>query len=82
MQWVLSSIFFIFLTFVPFPPPIKAAGFIFDQATPKTDKVIDRLCVIDRIETRAGLDFLRELPDDIEEKIESSKYQDWVKENF
>ncbi|MBU1262285.1 hypothetical protein KKH56_04240 [bacterium] len=46
------------------------------------DKVIDHLCVIDEIETRAGLDFLRELPDDIEEKIESSKYQDWVKENF
>jgi len=61
---------------------IKAAGFIFDQATSKMDKVIDRLCTIDEIETRAGLDFLRELPDEIEEKIESSKYQDWVKENF
>ncbi|MBU1626907.1 DNA/RNA non-specific endonuclease [bacterium] len=61
---------------------IKAAGFIFDQATSKTDKVIYHLCAIDEIETRAGLDFLRELPDDIEKKIESSKYQDWVKENF
>ncbi|MBU1487796.1 hypothetical protein KKH56_07110 [bacterium] len=61
---------------------IKAASFIFDQATPKTDKVIDHLCVINEIEARSGLDFLRELPDDIAEKIESSKYQDWVKKIF
>ncbi|MBU1706269.1 hypothetical protein KKG19_06145 [Patescibacteria group bacterium] len=61
---------------------IKAASFIFDQATSKTDKVIDHLCTIDEIETKTGLDFLRELPDDFEEKIESNKHQAWAQENF
>lgn len=61
---------------------IKSASFIFDQETLKTDKIIDHLCTIDEIETRSGLNFLRELPDDIEEKIESNKFQIWAEENF
>lgn len=61
---------------------IKAAGFIFDQVTPKTNNVIDHLCTINEIETRSGLDFLRELPDEAEEKIEDSKHQAWAQENF
>jgi len=61
---------------------IKAASFIFDQETSRRDKVIDHLSTINEIEKRSGLDFLRELPDDIEEKIESNKYQEWATENF
>lgn len=51
---------------------LEVAAFIFNQDTPRNDKVIDYLFTINEIEKRSGLDFLRELPDGIEEKIESS----------
>lgn len=44
---------------------LEVAAFIFDQDTPRNDKVIDHINTIDTIEKRNGLDFLRELPDDI-----------------
>ena len=61
---------------------IKSASFIFDQETPRRDKVIDYLCTINDIEAKTGLDFLRELPDDKEEEIENNRYQTWAQENF
>lgn len=61
---------------------VKTASFIFDQNTPKTDKVIDHITTIDEIESRTGLDFLRDLPDDKEKEIEKNKFEEWAKENF
>lgn len=61
---------------------LEVAAFIFKQDTPRNDTVIDHLCTINEIEKRSGLDFLRELPDDIEEKIESNNNEGWVKGNI
>ncbi len=48
---------------------IKAASFIFDQDTPRSDKVINHLVTINEIEERSGLDFLRGLEDEIVEEV-------------
>jgi len=61
---------------------IRTAGFIFDQETDRTDDVIDRLCSIDAIEAKTGLDFLRDLPDDVEERIEGSIDRAWAEAHF
>ena len=61
---------------------LEVAAFIFDQDTPRNNKVVNHISTIDNIEKRSGLDFLRELPDEIEEKIESSDNKEWVRENF
>lgn len=61
---------------------LKVAAFIFSQDTPRNDKVIDYISTINEIEKRSGLDFLRELPDNIEEKIENSNNEEWVKGKF
>ena len=61
---------------------IKAASFIFGQNTPRTDKLLDHLKTINDIETKSGLDFLRELPDDMEENIESKKFETWAQQHF
>jgi len=60
----------------------KVASFIFDQNTPKTDNVIDHLCTINEIESRTGLDFLRDLPEDKEKEIEKNKDEEWAKKYF
>ena len=61
---------------------IKSASFIFDQETPRKDKIINHLCAINEIEARTGLDFLIEIPNDLEEVIESNKYESWATSNF
>lgn len=61
---------------------IKVASFIFGQDTPAGQKVIDYLTTVDEVEERSGLDFLRELPDNVEEDIESNNYQAWASEKF
>lgn len=61
---------------------IKSASFIFSQNTPRRAKIIDHLYTINDIEARSGLDFLREIPDEIEEEIESNQFQTWARENF
>jgi endonuclease G len=61
---------------------IKIASFIFNQDTPRSDKIISHLVTINDIEERSGLDFLRELEDEIEEEVESSKYEEWAQGNF
>lgn len=57
---------------------IRVASFIFDQETPRRSKLLDHLSTINDIEQRSGLDFLWEIPDEEEERIESNKYLDWV----
>ncbi len=64
------------------PDSIKSASFIFDQNTPRKDKVLNHLCTIEDIERKTGLDFLRELPDDVETQIEKNEYETWAQENF
>ena len=61
---------------------IKSASFIFDQNTRRNDKVLNHLCTIEDIERKTGLDFLRELPDDVETQIEKNEYETWAQENF
>lgn len=61
---------------------INAASFIFDQESKSGEKLIDHLTTIDEIEKRSGLDFLRELPDSIEEQIESKNFSEWAIEHF
>ena len=59
---------------------IHSASFIFDQSTPRSDKAINHLCAINEIEERSGLDFLHELEDEIEEKIENKRFEEWAKQ--
>lgn len=61
---------------------IKSASFIFDQGTPRNDKVMNHLCTINDVETRTGFDFLREIPDELEEVIESDKHESWSASHF
>ncbi len=61
---------------------IKCASFILDQNTPRRDNLLDHLCTINDIEAKTGLDFLRELPDDMEQEIENSRYETWALKNF
>jgi len=64
------------------PETMKCASFLFNQDTPGNAKVTDYLCKIDDIEGKTHLDFFRELPDIIEEKIEGNLFQKWAQENF
>ncbi len=61
---------------------LNAASFIFDQDTPRGDKVINHLCTINEIEKRSKLNFLHELKDDIEEEIEKKRFEEWAKQKF
>lgn len=51
---------------------INIAAFIFDQNTPRNDKVIDHLVTIDEVESRSNLDFLWTLEESRERDLESS----------
>ena len=64
------------------PQTIKAAAFLFHQNTPRDARILDHLTTIDDIEQQSGLDFLRELPDDLENRIESDKFEPWAGEHF
>jgi endonuclease G len=61
---------------------IKCASFVFDQDTPRNDSVINHLSTINDVEAKTGLDFLRDLPDDVEEQIEGNACQTWADEKF
>ncbi|MGR3174779.1 MAG: DNA/RNA non-specific endonuclease [Candidatus Scalindua sp.] len=61
---------------------LNAASFIFDQDTPRSDKVINHLCTINEIEERSGLNFLHELNDDTEEEIENKRFEEWAQQKF
>ncbi len=55
----------------PLPDSLLAFAFIFDQNTRRDEHFLDHLVSINEVEQRTGLDFLPELPDSIEERIES-----------
>lgn len=61
---------------------IIAVSFIFNQETKRGEKFLDHLVTINEIEKRSGLDFLRELPDTLEEQIESKVFRNWAIENL
>jgi len=61
---------------------IEVAAFIFDQETPRREKVIDHSVTINEVEERSGLDFLWLLDDDMEEAIESQEYTDFLNAYF
>jgi endonuclease G len=61
---------------------IRIAAFIFDQNTPRSDSVIGHLVTIDDIESRSGLDFVRELPDNVEVQIQSNDFRTWAESYF
>lgn len=51
--------------------PIQVVGFIFEQETPKDSQVKEHVVTINEIEERSGIDFFWQIPDTIEEAIES-----------
>lgn len=61
---------------------VNASAFIFDQDTPRNDKMLDHLVTIDDIEKRSGLDFLWTLEAYRETAIEKNKNEEWAAENF
>ncbi|MBT6229226.1 MAG: hypothetical protein HON76_08820 [Candidatus Scalindua sp.] len=61
---------------------LNTASFIFEQDTPRSDKIIDHLCTINEIEERSGPDFLHELNDNTEEEIESKRLEEWAQQQF
>lgn len=52
-------------------PPLLVLGFIFDQDTPRNSPELDHVATINEIERHSGLDFFPDLPDDLEERMES-----------
>ena len=61
---------------------IEPLAFIFDQDTPRGDKIGTHLTTIDEIEKRSGLDFLWELADYKENAIEKNLNKDWFDEHI
>lgn len=61
---------------------VNASSFIFDQETPRNDKMIDHLVTIDEIEEKSGLDFLWMLESYKETAIEKNKNEEWAEEHF
>ncbi|HRZ27783.1 MAG TPA: DNA/RNA non-specific endonuclease [Spirochaetota bacterium] len=58
------------------------ASFIFDQDSDRADYALDHLVTIETIEKESGLDFLREIEDEIEEKIENDENREWAEKHF
>jgi endonuclease G len=53
-------------------PPLVLIGFIFDQNTPRSAPELEHTATVDQIEERSHLNFFPDLPDDVEERMESS----------
>ena len=53
------------------PESVRAVAFIFPQDPPDGAQLADLVKTIDEVETRSGLDFFWELPDDVEAALES-----------
>ena len=53
-------------------PPLVLIGFIFDQNTPRSAPELEHAATVDQIEERSHLNFFPDLPDDVEERMESS----------
>lgn len=61
---------------------VNASSFIFDQDTPRSDKMLNHLVTIDEIEERSRLDFLWMLQSYKETAIEKNKNEEWAHEHF
>ena len=61
---------------------IRAASYIFEQETPRSDSLMTHLTTINEIETRSGLDFLRELPNTLEQNIQADRFVAWAEQHF
>lgn len=62
------------------PDKFQAAAFIFPQDTPRKAKVLDHLTTIRAIEKKTKLNFLWELDDAVENKIETTNNSAWIKD--
>jgi endonuclease G, mitochondrial len=60
----------------------NVAAFVFDQNTSINDKIINHAVNINEIEKRSHLNFLWQLDDKIEEKIESEINKSWIMKYF
>jgi len=56
----------------PLPDSLKVIAFILDQEVPRRASLKDFVVSVNEVEARTGLDLLHELPDTIEERIEST----------
>ncbi|MAT37969.1 MAG: endonuclease [Ectothiorhodospiraceae bacterium] len=61
---------------------IQSSAFILDQESPSSFPILDALVTIDEVERRSGLDFLWELPDAVEDAIESNLNMEWAEAHF
>jgi len=52
--------------------PLLVVGYIFNQETDRKATVLDHIVTVNEIEARSGLDFFWQLPDGVEEGIEST----------
>jgi len=53
------------------PTTVKAVAFVMDQNTPRNADFTDHIEKIEDVQQRSGLDFFWELPDTIENQLES-----------
>ena len=58
---------------------LKVAAFIMNQNAESTN-ILGYLVTVEEVETKSGLDFLWELPDDKENAIEATKDEAWVQQ--
>ncbi len=61
---------------------IDLAAFIFDQETPRKSKIKTHAVTVNEVETRSGLDFFWEMPDDDEETLEEEINETWLDKHF
>ncbi|MFC2176105.1 DNA/RNA non-specific endonuclease [Bacteroidota bacterium] len=61
---------------------LETAAFIMDQETGRRETVISKLVTIDEVEKRSGLDFLWELEDAREARVEKTTNSTWAKTVF
>ncbi|UZP68723.1 DNA/RNA non-specific endonuclease [Desulfovibrio mangrovi] len=55
----------------PGQPPMRVAGYIFEQNATESNPMSQYLVTVDEIERRTGFNFYPDLPDDVEELMES-----------
>ncbi|MBL4604240.1 MAG: DNA/RNA non-specific endonuclease [Flavobacteriaceae bacterium] len=61
---------------------INVSAFIFEQETPRRDKVLDHLVTIDEVEKRSKLDFFWLLEDEKENDLEKNKNVEFATKHF
>lgn len=60
--------------------PLNVSAYIFDQDTHRKAVLTDHAVSVDEVETRSGLDFFWQLPDNVEERIESRSETRWLRQ--